>query len=129
MSYQEDYEAVRRGCTVADQLTQLAEECAELVQAALKLRRAIGNTTSPTPTSEAAARAALIEEAADVLVCLDVVLEAREMAALDRTLTRKLGRWHERLEAAQTSHFTERFAEAGRAEDAEDNGCEMCRIE
>lgn len=42
-----------------------AEECAELIQAASKMRRAV-NTESDTDT----ARYNLIEEAADVLICI-----------------------------------------------------------
>ena len=42
-------------------LAQLAEEAAELAQAALKLRRVLDGT-NPTPLSESEARAALAEE-------------------------------------------------------------------
>ena len=51
-------------------LTQLAEEAAELAQAALKLRRAKGNTHSPTPINTSIAHNRLLEEIADVSVCI-----------------------------------------------------------
>ena len=52
------------GDSLAD-LAQLAEEAAELAQAALKLRRALDGT-NPTPLRESEARAALAEERTDV---------------------------------------------------------------
>ena len=50
-------------------LAQLAEEAAELAQAALKLRRAIDGK-NPTPKSIAECEAAMEEEIADVELCL-----------------------------------------------------------
>ena len=54
-----------------DILCQLAEEAAELSQAALKLRRAITGT-NPTPVSESKATDDLFEELADVAVTEEV---------------------------------------------------------
>lgn len=51
-------------------LAQLAEEAAELAQAALKLRRAIDGT-NPTPKSREECLKNLVEEYADVLVCVN----------------------------------------------------------
>ena len=51
-------------------LAQLAEECSELAQAALKLRRAMG-TVNPPRITMAEAINKLNEEWADVLVCID----------------------------------------------------------
>ena len=51
-------------------LAQLAEESAELSQAALKLRRAIMGI-NPTPKSVAQCEGALDEEIADVQLCLE----------------------------------------------------------
>lgn len=51
-------------------LRQLAEECTELAQAALKLIRA---QRRETPISNAAARSKLIEELADVVIQCDAV--------------------------------------------------------
>lgn len=53
---------------VEELLGQLTEECGELVQAAQKVRRARKGTT---PMSLDDALAKLIEECADVLLCID----------------------------------------------------------
>ena len=63
--------------TQAELLCQLAEESAELAQAALKERRALEDD-NPTPVSYADARNNLIEEVADVFVCLSELLEIRD---------------------------------------------------
>ena len=76
-------------------MSQLAEEAAELSQAANKLRRAyIGRT--PTPPAEAHYH--LDEEAADVLVCLEILREKGDLNmddVLDIAL-QKAARWHGR---------------------------------
>lgn len=56
-----------------ESIIQLMEECAELIQAASKYRRALKGTT---PVSLSKAQANLIEEMADVRVCIS------EMAAV-----------------------------------------------
>lgn len=53
-------------------LVQLAEECSEAAQAALKLRRA-GSGENPTPVSEEDAFHKLIEELADVMLSASVL--------------------------------------------------------
>ena len=58
----------------AAMLEMLAEECAELSQAALKLARSIRGE-NPTPKSEDACRDAVMEEWADVLVCSEYLDE------------------------------------------------------
>ena len=84
-------------------LAQLAEESSELSQAALKLRRALDNT-NPTPVSIAECEENLIEEAADVLLCLYVC--GVDTDAFSHTGKRmldigkeKFDRWVKRLEA------------------------------
>ena len=49
-------------------LAQLAEEAAELSQAALKLRRTIDGA-NPTPKTREAALTSRIEENSDVVIC------------------------------------------------------------
>lgn len=80
-------------------LEQLAEEAAELSQAALKLIRAKGLSNNVTPTSEKEALANVREEIIDVLACIKVygyeldgadVVEAMENSP-------KWLRWAERL--------------------------------
>ena len=77
-------------------LAQLAEEAAELAQAALKLRRALDGT-NPTPVSKADAGAALIEELSDVTLCCKL-LDAQPNY---RIIQNKLNRWRKRLEECQ----------------------------
>lgn len=62
-----DIEYIASRLSREDILCQLAEEAAELAQAALKLRRAITGT-NPTPVSESRATDDLFEELADVAV-------------------------------------------------------------
>lgn len=73
-------------------LAQLAEECAELAQAALKLRRALDGK-NPTPNTEEERRRALLEEYTDVIHCalvLDLEMD------LDQ-IRKKTERWMRRL--------------------------------
>lgn len=73
-------------------LAQLAEEAAELAQAALKLRRALDGK-NPTPNTEEERRSALIEEYTDVIHCalvLDLEMD------LDQ-IRKKTERWMKRL--------------------------------
>lgn len=88
-------------------LEQLAEECAELCQAALKLAR-IYRGENPTPVDGDAAFYAVKEEAADVELCLEVVQPCVDLGVKKLMKREKLDRWVERLE--------ERYGE----EDAED---------
>lgn len=53
-------------------LAQLAEEAAELAQAALKLRR-VYTGDNPTPVTEQTAKSDLLEESADVALCLETL--------------------------------------------------------
>lgn len=66
----------------AEILAQLAEEASELAQAALKLRRAI-DKENPTPKSQAEATDDLIEEIADVQLCLEVLFYGSDLGDLD----------------------------------------------
>ena len=80
-------------------LAQLAEECAELAQAALKLRRALDGT-NPTPKSEENCREALREEIADVLLCLSEI-EDTWIGRVAYYTNTKRKRWLQRLEARE----------------------------
>lgn len=82
------------GC--CEWLSQTAEEAAELSQAANKLRRAYKGLT-PVPPEEACYR--LAEEAADVLVCLEILRAQGELDmddVLDIALA-KSARWYGRV--------------------------------
>lgn len=79
-------------------LCQLAEEAAELSQAALKLRRAIDGQ-NPTPKTYDECKVRLCEEVADVLVCLEDtdLLDGTDLDMIDVFLTTKHDRWLSRL--------------------------------
>lgn len=78
-------------------LIQLAEEAAELSQAALKLVRAINGDT---PVTEAEARKHVLEEIADCLVCGSLLIGEPEKLAIEVIMEQKMQRWEERLEQA-----------------------------
>ena len=75
---------------------QGAEEAAELAQAFLKLRRALTGF-NPTPVSTDEAWAKLMEEIADVMVCVNQI-QGINWAYITELMSRKLGRWEGRLE-------------------------------
>ena len=80
---------------------QLAEECAELAQAALKLRRSRA-ADNPTPVSETEALDGITEELADVYCCIDLAIEALSLSAFEiiSIANFKKTRWAERLRSA-----------------------------
>lgn len=81
----------------AAMLEQLAEESAELAQAALKMARKIRNE-SPTPKSHTDCVANLQEEIADVELCISILPAAlNDPAKVGRTMAAKHRRWNERL--------------------------------
>lgn len=90
-----DITYIRKHTTLPDGLAQLAEEAAEVTQAALKLRRAIVPKSSPTPVKTEDALAHLYEELADVRACAKV-LELYD-ARIDITAGGKIRRWVKRL--------------------------------
>ena len=85
-------------------LCQMAEEAAELAQAALKLRRAITGK-NPTPVSVEDARAALLEEIADVELCEWALrISSDHQAIINKIVGTKLRRWVDRLEGAKNDN-------------------------
>ena len=77
-------------------LAQMAEEAAELSQAALKLRRALDGA-NPTPVPAGAAWNALLEEYGDVLNCGDALLTGLDMSLCAEMRSKKMVRWKARL--------------------------------
>lgn len=71
----------------AELLSQLTEECGELIQAAQKVRRVLAGTT---PVSRDKALRDLVEEAADVVLILDMLAGLK---LLDRAGVRFIGRY------------------------------------
>lgn len=92
-------DAIRDIMPLAEIMTQLAEECTELAQAALKFRRTLSNA-NPTPVGRKEAETKLLEEIADVKLCLHVAgFEAvRHKIQVNRTISAKAERWLQRLE-------------------------------
>lgn len=83
---------------VNELLCGLAEECSELAQAALKLRRAY-DQTNPTPVNTDTAFEKLCEEIADVLLYIEQVTVP--MPYILEIKQRKLKRWQIRLNAKE----------------------------
>lgn len=84
-------------------LAQLAEETAELAQASLHLRRSIEGK-NPTNVATEEAEAKLLEEIADVYVCVDMVCASLTRAGNTSIIKEifeakqyKLNRWERRL--------------------------------
>lgn len=78
-----------------DGLQLLAEESAELAQAALKMIRAGGFNSNPTPITEDEAERRLLEEIGDVLI----TLQALQINLPDVENSPKWERWAKRLGA------------------------------
>ena len=97
---------IRRTTPRHEILAQLAEECAELGQAALKLRRTLDPDASPTDVSEDEAEINFREEAADVLLTLTITLDndVQVKATLDiaHTMRYKKERWAKRIREANS---------------------------
>ena len=79
---------------VTELLAGLAEECCELAQAALKLRR-FYDQTNPTPIDEVKATEDFYEELADVSLYLDQI--HFPISYVVEIKKAKLNRWKERL--------------------------------
>lgn len=90
---------IREMMPLAEILTQLAEEASELSQAALKYRRTLSNA-NPTPVGRREAEDKLLEEIADVKLCLHVAgfEKVRDKIAVNRIISSKAERWLHRLE-------------------------------
>lgn len=89
-----------------NRIQQLAEEAAELAQAALKYNRSLGNGCY-TPVSRKDAADSLMEEMADVLLCMAAAFPDTERykdfhVNLARIHKEKETRWVERLSEANT---------------------------
>ena len=91
-------DVIREMMPLAEIMTQLAEEASELAQAALKYRRTMSNA-NPTPVGRKEAEDKLLEEIADVKLCLHVAgLEAvRHKIRVNRSISTKAQRWLQRL--------------------------------
>lgn len=75
-------------------LIQLAEEASELAQACLKMVRVMDGDT---PLPEQYVRDNLIEEMADVSVCMTALQDIAPLAQIGEIITQKAQRWEDRL--------------------------------
>ena len=91
MDYEEISE-IRDKLGEEELLTQLAEEAAELAQAALKLRRAISGR-NPTPKNQIECWKGMEEELTDVQLCALMVQVEPNAPLMDA----KVKRWYKRL--------------------------------
>jgi len=80
---------------ITERLVCLAEEASELAQAALKYRRTLIDT-NPTPMLEEEAYDKLMEEIADVELCLETLYT--NDAFINLIMNQKAERWLRRLE-------------------------------
>lgn len=101
-------EYVRKHLSQEELLCQLAEECAELSKAALKLRRIYAGV-NPTPVTRAEAFHNLVEEIADVTLCIEVLgLNTPEaLYNCGRIWEEKSVRWMHRLQEAGDTNGNE----------------------
>lgn len=110
---------VRNRLSKPDIYEQLAEEAAELAQAANKMARVLRGT-NPTPKTEEEALKSLIEEYSDVNLIAEDILEISPS-----TLTKnyKLYRWSRRLANMETAEDVDKPVVEG-----EQCMCDMCEI-
>ena len=97
-------------------LAQLAEEAAELAQAALKLRRVLDGR-NPTPVGYQQAVKQFNEEVADVQLCLDMI-SFLDNDTVKRVYGEKHSRWLSRL-------IEQRIEEERRKKYAAKNSCDL----
>lgn len=90
----EEMNEIRQAIPLPELMAGLAEECTELAQAALKLRR-VWDGTNPTPTPEETAIDRFYEEIADVQLYLNQI--DVNVKSIRETMERKEQRWLERL--------------------------------
>ena len=96
MTYSDYVAAIRSRLNDAVLYEQLAEEAAELAQAALKAAR-IMRGENPTPIKWDEARDNVIEECVDVAICENVL----KIPTIHSLYSKKLKRWYERLTEAE----------------------------
>lgn len=100
---------VREHLPETEILAQLAEEAAELAQAALKYRRTIDReNTNPTTTTAIDAYDNLIEEIGDVVCCLGALgVHVHTNRPIWNGAAAKLERWVDRLETREREKVKE----------------------
>lgn len=95
-----EFDYIRERLGKPELLTQLAEESAELGQAALKYRRTL-RRDNPTPVSESDAAAHLVEEMADVELLISMLCASEDEDVKAGIREFKTVRWANRLRGVQ----------------------------
>lgn len=93
-------EYIRKTVSAAARYEQLAEECAELAQAALKVAR-YAREENPPRKDPAQIFCDLLEEVSDVILCLESVNVNPDLL----TMERKLNRWYKGICEIQQGEF------------------------
>lgn len=117
---QSSKDIIKQSMPLHEVLVQLAEECAELGQAALKLRRTLNPDASPTNTTKQEANEHFREEVADVLLTLTIALDGDIAIAANDYITY--------IMAQKCERWVKRLMDAGRVKD---HGCNLdyCELE
>lgn len=100
-------EYIRENVLERELLEQLAEESAELTQAALKLIRAKGLSNNPTPKEAEQLKRELMEEFADVSIIVFVLFSFMVTPPFIYE-NNKIKRWVKRLKEAKAKEAAER---------------------
>ena len=100
-------EYIRENVLERELLEQLAEESAELTQAALKLIRAKGLSNNPTPKEAEQLKRELLEEFADVSIIVFVLFSFMVTPPFIYE-NNKIKRWVKRLKEAKAKEAAER---------------------
>lgn len=79
-------------------LEQTAEECTEMAHACLKMARKLRDE-NPTPMSIESCSEKLTEETADVMLCINTLMESEVLIddEIDTVIERKQVRWEDRI--------------------------------
>ena len=104
MTNEEYLDYISTNLTARELLEQLAEEAAELAQAAMKVCRSLDDSNNPTACSPEAAWGQIDEELVDVLNAYCAVygnFSAAANALMDCAASPKWARWYERVKGAQ----------------------------
>ena len=114
MNVFDDVSYIRQRVPIEELLAGLAEEAAELAQAALKYRRTFSNA-NPTPMTAEEAMVALDEEVADVILYLGTIglineVNFSNMVQVAHVAEKKI-RWKNRLLERDCTEFKPRRGE------------------
>lgn len=97
-----------RDLPLIKRLDQLIEECAECIQAATKLKRSM---EGDTPVTTIEAREHLIEEIADVSVCMTALHDVAPLYDVGEVIAEKAQRWEQRINAQQSADARRKMME------------------